>query len=371
MLSVFNNKGGVGKTTLTFHLAYALAELGHKTLMVDLDPQCNLTIYSLAMETIEQLWEAEDPYIDEGFDQTRSSISPDQFKKVIAVPRSVHFLLKPTEEGTADLTTLPPPSHIATNLDMIPGRLSLHLYEEKVSSRWSDLYRGDPLAIRTATRIRALVSEYAQTHGYSIVIIDTSPSLGALNKTAILTVDSFLIPCLPDVFSLYGIRNIGKVLAEWADQLRILRNLLSKEKLALFPEELVRFLGFTIYNARRYAGSTPWDLALAHYNYAKKIPDTVSRYIPPVVLRGLAASLLKEPIGGTAVMHSHGTLPSHAQKYRQPIWKLPNFANLESDDRGTIRGNRARYEETQYAYHDFAKAVLARIAAIPEAADEE
>ena len=47
ILSVFNNKGGVGKTTLTYHVANALAEMGYKVLMIDADPQCNLTIYAL------------------------------------------------------------------------------------------------------------------------------------------------------------------------------------------------------------------------------------------------------------------------------------------------------------------------------------
>jgi cellulose biosynthesis protein BcsQ len=50
IISIFNNKGGVGKTTLTFHLAHALSELGHKVLAIDLDPQCNLSIYSLSVE---------------------------------------------------------------------------------------------------------------------------------------------------------------------------------------------------------------------------------------------------------------------------------------------------------------------------------
>ena len=62
---MFNNKGGVGKTTLTFHLAHALAELGKRTLIVDLDPQCNLTIFALADETIWKMWSAEDDYIDD------------------------------------------------------------------------------------------------------------------------------------------------------------------------------------------------------------------------------------------------------------------------------------------------------------------
>jgi hypothetical protein len=63
-ISVFNNKGGVGKTTLTFHVAHALSEMGHKVLIIDADPQCNLTIYSLDQEYIHSIWETEDPFID-------------------------------------------------------------------------------------------------------------------------------------------------------------------------------------------------------------------------------------------------------------------------------------------------------------------
>ena len=43
IIALFNNKGGVSKTTTTFHLGWKLAELGYKTLMIDTDPQCNLT----------------------------------------------------------------------------------------------------------------------------------------------------------------------------------------------------------------------------------------------------------------------------------------------------------------------------------------
>ena len=47
IISLFNNKGGVGKSTLAFHLSHILAEMGHKTLIIDLDPQCNLTVFSM------------------------------------------------------------------------------------------------------------------------------------------------------------------------------------------------------------------------------------------------------------------------------------------------------------------------------------
>jgi AAA domain len=99
-ISVFNNKGGVGKTTLTFHLAHAFAELGKKTLVVDLDPQCNLTIFALTDEVIWEMWSAEDDYIDD-FNSTRERNS--DFDNILKSPRSIHFVLKPTEDGTAEL----------------------------------------------------------------------------------------------------------------------------------------------------------------------------------------------------------------------------------------------------------------------------
>ena len=62
IISVFNNKGGVGKSTLSYHLGYTLSELGHKVLMVDLDPQCNLTICAMMEDSLHQIWEKEDLY---------------------------------------------------------------------------------------------------------------------------------------------------------------------------------------------------------------------------------------------------------------------------------------------------------------------
>ena len=131
IISVFNNKGGVGKTTLTFHVAHALAEMGNKVLVVDADPQCNLTIYALDQEYIHDIWETEDPFIDEGYESSKGKLSNESFEKITSNPRSVHYLLKPTEEGTGEHERWPPPVRLTDNLHMIPGRLTLHLYEEK------------------------------------------------------------------------------------------------------------------------------------------------------------------------------------------------------------------------------------------------
>ena len=107
-IAVFNNKGGVGKTTLTYHLGYALAELGYKTLLVDLDPQSNLTLFGLDPEALHKIWRIEEAFIDD-FVQARDGKSPGEFEDIACDVRSIHFLLKPTEDGRISQNPLPNP----------------------------------------------------------------------------------------------------------------------------------------------------------------------------------------------------------------------------------------------------------------------
>ncbi|MBF0296054.1 MAG: AAA family ATPase [Magnetococcales bacterium] len=359
MISIFNNKGGVGKTTLTFHLAHALALMDKKVLIMDCDPQCNLTIFSMEEEAIHDIWKIEDDYIEDFASAKNNNMG--QFKDIINSPRSIHFLLKPTEDGTAELDSVPPPFPLANNLDLIPGRLTLHFFEDKIARFWSEVYQGEPQAIRTVTQIRTLAHWYSQRYGYDYVIIDTSPSLGILNKTIICTVDGFIIPCMPDMFSLYGIRNIGKALSVWKKQFDTIYSLLSENKRNSFPREFVRLLGYTIYNARLYTGTNEWNLARAHYNYAQKMPDTIIAYIDSSIRCKIPEQKMREPIGELAVMHSHNTFPSMAQKYHAPMWELPAKDNLDDSDASTIRVNGRKFKETKNKYIEFAKDLIARI----------
>ncbi len=362
VISVFNNKGGVGKTTLTFHIANALASMGKKILLIDTDPQCNLTIYSLKEDVIHNIWEQEDNFIEAGFEETVKTLSPTELKAILSQPRSLHFLLKPIEEGTGDIEEFPPPFSLNHLLDIIPGRLTLHSYEERIAARWSDIYRADMLAIKTVTRIRALAELYTHKYGYDYVIIDTSPSLGILNKTIISTVDGIFVPAFPDFFSLYGIRNIGKALSSWSEEFSLLYSLISKEKRSLFPDNFVRFLGYTIYNAKPYSGSnTKWQLAQAHLNYVEKIPDYIRDYISPNIRDNLSESQIVEPIGKTAIMHSHNTFPAMAQHYHSPMWKVPGLGTIEPQHVDTLRGARSQYEETLNAYRIFCTDLMTRI----------
>lgn len=360
IISIFNNKGGVGKSTLAFHLSNILSEMGHNTLMIDLDPQCNLTICGMDEEMLHRIWNEEDDFIED-FDSSVKAMSQTEYHNFLKNPKTIHFLLKPTEDGQGELPTNPPPIHLSTNLDLLPGRLTIHKYENKISERWSGAYLGEALSIRTITNIRSIAEEYAKIFDYEFVIIDTSPSLGALNKVIISTVDGFLIPALPDMFSMYGIRNIGSALKQWSKEFQTIYGLISEDKRKKFPQSFVRFLGYTIYNAKKYTGATPWDLALGHYNYAKQIPKTIQEFISLEIRNHLSDDQANTPIGLTSVMHSHNTLPNMAQKYKKPIWLIPSLGNLEISDRPTILGNRGVYEGTRENYIEFANSFLERI----------
>ncbi|MCX5792385.1 MAG: ParA family protein [Elusimicrobia bacterium] len=367
VISIFNNKGGVGKSTLAFHTAHALALLNHKTLLLDLDPQCNLTLYGMSVEDLHAIWETEEPFID-SFEITSKSKSNIELKEINSKPRTIHYLLKPTEEGTGEIDSLPPPVTLASNLDLIPGRLSLHMFEEAISARWSEAFLGKPLAIRTITRIRSILQDYCKFHKYEIVVIDTSPSLGVLNKVVLSISDGFIIPCMPDMFSLYGIRNIGKALSGWKHQFELIYSLLSDEKRKLFPSSYVKFLGYTLYNARKVSRTPPvneYNIAQSHYNYARQIPSTIESYISADIRDNLSRHLMESAIASNAVMYSHNTLPGMAQKYKRPMWDLPSLTTIESEDM-TIIGNRSSYEATKDMYMAFAKDLLLRVSTIPK-----
>ena len=368
IISVFNNKGGVGKSTLSFHLGKALGLMGKKVLFVDLDPQCNLTISAMRERELEKIWQEEDAYIDDFEDAKKNK---KKFSRIMSETRSIHFLLKPAEDGVNDIESLPPAKSIGDNVYMIPGRLSIHQFENRISERWSGLYQSDNLSIRTITYIRRLCERYADILDVDFVLVDTSPSLGILNKTIISTVDGFIIPAQPDMFSLYGIRNIGNSLESWGKELNVIYRLISEEKRDKFPKKFVQFLGYTIYNARKYDEDNEYQLADAHYSYAKRIPQIINQYIKED--NKVKIDDINMPIAGGAIMHTHNTYPSVAQALKCAIWEVPDaFTKLQQTESEYLkeqmidvnRGSFGRYREIKDKYIEFAKAFIERTEAL-------
>ena len=194
-IAFFNNKGGVGKTTSVYHIAWMMAELGHNVLAADLDPQANLTSMFLDDERLEELWPEE--------------LWPEEKKHQSVLP-----CISPILEGIGDIA----PAHterIQDNLSLIPGDLGLSQFEDRLSDSWPRCLDDDPAAFRSITAFYRIIYAAAENIGTDIVLIDVGPNLGAINRSALIAADFVISPLAPDLYSLQGLKNLGPTLKNW------------------------------------------------------------------------------------------------------------------------------------------------------------
>lgn len=196
ILTFFNNKGGVGKTSLVYHLSWMFSLLGMRVVALDLDPQANLTSAFLDDDALETLWE--------------NDSGPSTIYRAIRPLTAVGDLLDPT---------LVP---INSRLHLIPGDVSLAGFEELLSTVWpnslneNNLYR--PFRILTA--FWQIAQKAAEQVKADLVLVDVGPNLGAINRSALIASDFVVIPLGADLFSLQGLRNLGPTLTSWRNAWR-------------------------------------------------------------------------------------------------------------------------------------------------------
>ena len=202
VLTFFNNKGGVGKTSLVYHLAWMLYDLGYRVLACDLDPQANLTAAFLDEERLENLWDENDP----------ASASKSTIFECVKPLTKVGDLHPP------HLQRILSQFHFGENdLRLIPGDLALAEFEDILSTEWpnamgsSNLYR--PFRILTA--FSTIMQKGAVEMDASIILADVGPNLGAINRSALIASDYVVVPLGADLFSLRGLRNLGPTLKRW------------------------------------------------------------------------------------------------------------------------------------------------------------
>ncbi|QNP65435.1 ParA family protein [Streptomyces genisteinicus] len=208
-IALFNNKGGVGKTTLTYHLAHMFHRLGLTVLAVDLDPQANLTSMCLDETEIEELWEnTADPVAD---DSSRPA-SPGTGR--VRSGQTIADAVRPILEGTGDVAHVEP-ARLQDGLWLLAGSLDLSRFEDKLSNEWFKTFAGDIAAIRTTTAFHRVMEQAAEAVQADIVLIDVGPNLGAINRSALIAADTVLMPLAADLFSLKGLSNLGPTLRSW------------------------------------------------------------------------------------------------------------------------------------------------------------
>jgi cellulose biosynthesis protein BcsQ len=191
VLTFFNNKGGVGKTSLVYHLAWMFADLGKQIVVADLDAQANLTAAFLDDESIEKIWDEK------------------------CTNATIYQCVKPLTEVN-DIVA-PALQEITGHLHLLPGDVALSSYEDILSTQWPDsmgdsnLYR----PMRILTSFWQVVQMAAEQVGAEVILVDIGPNLGAINRAVLLATDYVAIPLGADLFSLKGLSNLGPVLKSW------------------------------------------------------------------------------------------------------------------------------------------------------------
>ncbi|MFC4013500.1 ParA family protein [Nonomuraea purpurea] len=210
-IAFFNNKGGVGNTTLIYHLAHMFQRLGHRVLAADLDPQANLTSAFLGEDDMAILWaETESPASGAEQPTTFAPIA----RRITREAGTMAASVRPIMEGLGDVEFYQPTS-IVDGLWLVPGDLELSAFEEKFSEAWPRCVVGAPDAQRTITAFYRVIDDAARQIDADIVLIDVAPNLGAINRAALLAADTVLMPLAADLFSLRGLRNLGPALRDW------------------------------------------------------------------------------------------------------------------------------------------------------------
>lgn len=194
-LAFLNNKGGVGKTTLVYNLAWMYQELGVPVIAVDLDPQANLTAAFLPDSRLEEIWPEGEPH-----------------------PHSLLGAVRPLLDRLGDLGE-PPLETVTRNLALVPGDLGLSLFEDRLADAWrrclDDNQSEAHDAFRVMTAFYRTAVRAAEIRGARLVLIDVGPSLGALNRAALVASDFLVVPLGADLYSSQGLANLGPALESW------------------------------------------------------------------------------------------------------------------------------------------------------------
>ncbi len=189
VIAFFNNKGGVGKTSLAYHLSWKFSELDVKILAADLDPQANLSAAFLSEDRLEEIW-------------------------IDGKGETIFTTLKPLIERSG-VAAAPSLEKITSNLSLIVGDIRLSDSEDMFSSEWPKCLDRDVGAFRVLSSFWTVLQKGAEESNADLIIMDVGPNLGAINRAALIATDYVIIPVAPDLFSIQGLQNLGPTLKDW------------------------------------------------------------------------------------------------------------------------------------------------------------
>jgi cellulose biosynthesis protein BcsQ len=301
-VALFNHKGGVGKTTLTINIADALADAGKTVLIVDADPQCNITSFYIDEPSLEKLLGESN---DNGSDAT------------------VWSAVKPVVEGRGDIIAIPEWQVGNRPIYLLPGDVLLSDYEEELPSAWTECFARRTRGYDVTTALPRVAAATAKKIRANVILYDVGPNVGALNRAILLDCDYFITPVAADLFSLRALSTVGRSMAKWITDWTTVRGLASAADRSKLPLGKPNYLGYV---TSAYKVNTGKSAANPHADWEKKIaPRVRDRIIED--LKAVDPKLL--PQGGNKLggIKHYQSLAASAQQHGVAIGKLGGLVN--------------------------------------------
>lgn len=315
----FNNKGGVGKTTLACNVvSYINQKTSKRALLIDADPQCNATQAVLSEELCEDIYLTEN-----------------------SVEKTIFSYVRPIQMGESSIYLPVNPilgSQNRFSTDIIPGHPKMSVIEDRLSDAWNKLLSGDISGIRVTNWCTQMLEDLAPK--YDLIIFDVGPSLGALNRTVILSSDYIVTPFGCDIFSLLGIKNISDWIKRWNElYLRGIElaqkdepDIINNYPIIKSTDYHFRFAGYSIqqYVQRKFKeGVRP---VKAYDKIMQQIPDTVKEVLKFITDSELNIDQLE--LGHIPYVYS---LVPMAQSGKVPIHKLTSEDGLRGNQYAQVK----------------------------------
>ncbi len=319
-LTLINHKGGVGKTTLTVNLAFALAGIGKKVLLVDSDPQCNLTSYLVQADVV-------DKWLDESEGKNG---------------KTIWSSLRPVIEAGKDIKIIQPYER-AERIYLLPGDIRLSEYELDLQQSWIDCLQRKIRGFAGTAALSNLVETCAEELQADFVLYDVGPNIGPLNRVILLDCDFFIVPAACDYFSTRALKTLGHSIANWIRDWDVISKLAPKE-VALLGGQPV-YLGYVLQRFRMYGG----DISSIYREYARQL-DRHSYSDVAAVLKEVDEDLAPGSLSQFKLgqIKDFGTLANRAQQQGVAI----------SDVHG---GAQYLKDEAKISFQEFARKIIARI----------
>jgi cellulose biosynthesis protein BcsQ len=228
-LVLYNHKGGVGKTTLTVNIASALAAAGKRVLLVDADPQCNITSYLVEANVVNK-W----------LDESDSDVGT-----------TIWSAIKPVAESSGPVKRIKPYERLK-GIYLIPGDIRLSDFEQDLNQIWIECLQRKVRGFNGASAISELVGAAAERVKADFVFYDVGPNIGPLNRIVLLDCDYFIVPAACDVFSTRALSTLGHSLDNWIREWQVISQL-APDNTLLLPGRPT-FLGYVLQRFRVYGG---------------------------------------------------------------------------------------------------------------------